>query len=91
MSKTSNAAGRRGRPPTTPRTERGRQILAAISGQGLTLYAAARKAKIAFPTLHGAIHGDPSGLSVRTVHALCGRLGLPLSLVAPQLAGSAVA
>lgn len=77
---------RGGRKPARAKTERGRAILASLEAQGLTLQAAARKSRLAFPVLFRAIHGDPDRLNVQTIAALCGRLGLPLALVAPPLA-----
>lgn len=86
MSKNTQDVRKGGRRRAPAKTERGRQLLAALDAQGLTLYAAARKARLTFPALYQAIHGDPMKLSVRTVVALCERLGLPLSTVAPKLA-----
>lgn len=71
--------------PTRPATQRGRAILAALDEKGLPMYRAAQVAGITFQALYNAIHGPPEKLSVKTVAALCGPLGLPLSLVAPQL------
>jgi hypothetical protein len=84
MSK-SNPERKGGRRRAPAKTERGRQLLAALDERGLTLYAAAKKARLTFPALYQAIHGDPQKMSVRTVVALCERLGLPLSIVAPKL------
>lgn len=83
MAKTERVGGRQ---PATPDTARGKKILAHIQAQGLTLSGAARKARLSFKAVHSAIHDDPAKLTVRTVQALCRRLGLPLSMVAPQLA-----
>lgn len=82
MSTTRNANGR---PPTTPATQRGRKILAAIRGRGMTMRQAATEAGVAFQSLYAAIHGPPERLTVRTVVGLC-RLGIPLALVAPSIA-----
>jgi hypothetical protein len=86
MSNTGNETRTRGKPPTAPKSARGRAMLLHLTDRGLTLYGAAKKARLTFPALYGAIHGDPAKLSVKTVTALCSRLGMPLSLVAPQLA-----
>lgn len=67
-------------------TDRGRKILAALDAQGLTLQAAAERARVSYGTIQRAIHSDPGFASVSTVEALCKRLSLPLELVAPQLA-----
>lgn len=76
-----------GREPAVPKTPRGRAILAQITAQGLTITTAAEKARVPFRSLYNAIHGDPATIPVKTVAALCGpRLGLSLSLVAPQIA-----
>lgn len=77
---------RGGRQPAQPKTKRGQELLASIQGMGLTLCEAAAKARVSFPALHNALHADPDRMTVRVVAALCGRLGLPLDLVAPQLA-----
>ena len=86
MTTTTRKERRGGRQPAQPRTERGRAILAHIQGMGLSLSEAAAKARVSFPALHNALHKRPEDLTVKVVAALCGRLGLPLDLVAPQLA-----
>lgn len=83
---TTTRERRGGRQPAQPKTKRGQAILAHIQGMNLTLSDAAKKARVSFPALHNAIHEDPERLSVKVVAALCGRLGLPLDLVAPQIA-----
>lgn len=75
----------RGRPRRSPDSSRGRAILRLIDGQGLTLAEAACRAGIAFATLYRLIHDDPGKQSVATVEAVCGRLHIPLNLVAPGL------
>lgn len=82
----STAPRRNGRPPATPTTPRGRALLAAIEGQGLTLAEAAKRAGLTFVALRGVIDNDPDRLSVRTVRAVCQALRVPLRLVAPKLA-----
>lgn len=82
MSTTKHA----GRPRKPARTRRGKAILAAIDALGLTLSAAAERAGIGLDSLLRVIHEfDPGVLQVRTVVAVCDRLGLPLELVAPAL------
>jgi transcriptional regulator with XRE-family HTH domain len=77
---------RGGRQPAQPTTKRGQELLARIQGMNLTLSEAAKKARVSFAALHNALHDDPERMSVKVVAALCGRLGLPLDLVAPSLA-----
>lgn len=88
MSTTSTEGRRRpGNPRKPANTERGAKILAAIDEQELTLHQAAERAGISFDALHRVIHEpDPGWLKVSTVAAVCSRLKLPLSLVAPCLA-----
>lgn len=83
MSTTTSAGP--GRPRKPARTRRGKTILAALDAAGLTLHEAAAKARISFEALCRVIHDDPEYLQVRTVAAVCGRLGLPLDLVAPTM------
>jgi lambda repressor-like predicted transcriptional regulator len=74
-----------GRAPTPPTTRRGEAILAALAERGLTMSQAASTAGLTFQALYNAIHRPPEKLSVKVVAALCEKLGLPLSLVAPQI------
>ncbi len=85
MTTTSTTQATR-RPRKPARTRRGKRILAAIDRQGLTLHEAADKAGISFNALQRVIHEDAGWLQVRTVVAVCLRLGLPLELVAPPMA-----
>lgn len=88
MSTTSTEGRRRPgaqRRPAT--TARGEAILAEIDKQGLTLHEAAARAGISFESLSRVIHEtEPGRLKVSTVAAVCGRLGIPLELAAPDLA-----
>ena len=77
---------RMGRKPITPSTERGREILARLAEKGLGVMEAAEQAGLSYNVLFRAIHDAPERMTMRTAYALHERLGLPLSLVAPQLA-----
>lgn len=82
----TTAPRRNGRPPATPSTPRGRALLAAIEGQGLTLAEAAKRSGLTFTALRAVLDNDPDRLSVKTVRTVCQALRVPLRLVAPKLA-----
>lgn len=53
-----------------PTTERGRELLAWLKGEGISQHALADRAKVHRQTVWRAIHGDPSAMSVGAIDAL---------------------
>lgn len=75
------------RPPREPRTERGRAIIALLAKQGLTLTQGARRADVPFSTLYKAVHDEPPPrIGADVLAKIIRALGLPLRLLAPDLA-----
>ena len=88
MSNAQTTKRRGGRERRPAKTARGRAMLAHIDALGLTVTQAARRARVGFVQLDRAIHGDPAQLRAAVIAALCGRLGMPLPLVAPAVAAT---